>query len=101
MQHDLTLESLISFAELARRLPRRRRGRPVHRSTIHRWRDPGLRQIQLEAVLIGGVWCTSREAFARFCSRLTKAANGTPPRLSLRRERDDAAVDRELAREGL
>lgn len=101
MHHDLTLEKLIPFAELARGLQRRRRGRPAHRSTIHRWRDPGLRGIQLEAVLVGGVWCTSEEAFSRFCDRLTQSAQGASPRISMRRDRDDAAVERDLRREGL
>lgn len=101
MHHDLTLETLIPFAELARGLTRRRRGRPAHRSTIHRWHYPGLRGIQLEAVLVGGVWCTSQEAFTRFCDRLTESADGTAPRISLRRDRDDAAVERDLRREGL
>jgi hypothetical protein len=63
-------EELISFAQLAARLPRRRRGRPVHVSTISRWRNPGLRGIKLEAVRIGGTWATSMAAFHRFCSQL-------------------------------
>src|SRR5262245_57251435 len=74
---DPTTETLITFAALARGLPRRRRGKPVHTSTIYRWRHPGLRGVQLEAVRIGGAWTTSLEAFSRFCSRLTAEANGS------------------------
>ena len=40
---DVNLDELISLSQLARRLPRRRKGRPVAPSTIHRWRLPGIR----------------------------------------------------------
>jgi hypothetical protein len=40
-------------------LPRKRRDRPVHASTVHRWRHPGVNGVRLEAVRIGGSWCTS------------------------------------------
>lgn len=67
----LLSEKLITFTELARRLPRRRRGRPVHVSTIFRWRSPGVRGVKLEATRVGGSWATSWPAFERFCDRLT------------------------------
>ncbi|MEK6236566.1 MAG: DUF1580 domain-containing protein [Planctomycetales bacterium] len=44
----------------------------MHPSTIHRWRDPGLRGVRLEAIRIGGAWHTSMEAFQRFCEALTE-----------------------------
>ncbi|MCA9120193.1 MAG: DUF1580 domain-containing protein [Planctomycetaceae bacterium] len=72
MPIDIT-QKLVSFAELARALPRRRRNRPVHVSTIHRWRQRGVDGVRLEAIRIGGAWHTSWEAFARFCERLTIA----------------------------
>lgn len=71
MQIDPNCEHLITFKELAESLPRRRGDRPIHLSTIHRWRSRGLKGIRLEAIRIGGSWCTSREAFGRFASRLT------------------------------
>src|SRR5690606_18271260 len=78
MPIDITQETLITFAEVARALPRRRRGRPVHVSTIHRWRSPGLRGVHLEAMRVGGAWCTTWEAFARFSSQLTARDGGDP-----------------------
>jgi hypothetical protein len=70
---DVEQEKLVSFSQLAQSLPRRRSNRPVHVSTIHRWRKPGLRGVRLEAIRVGGSWHTTREAFARFCERLTAA----------------------------
>jgi len=71
MAVDVEHERLLSFAELAASLPARRRGRPVHVSTVHRWRTRGLDGIRLEAVRVGGIWATSWEAFARFCDALS------------------------------
>lgn len=72
-------EQLLTLSQLAKRLPRHRNDRPVHPSTCHRWRSPGVRGVRLECVRIGGVWHTSWEAFQRFCDRLTGLADGAPP----------------------
>lgn len=74
MPYEIMQERLLTFAELARSLPRRRGDRPVHVATIHRWRSRGLRRIRLEAIRVGGAWHTSREAFCRFVHRLTAQA---------------------------
>ena len=71
MPINVSNEHLITFAELAKSLPRRRGDRPVHLATIHRWRSRGLKGIRLEGVRVGGAWHTSREAFRRFTERLT------------------------------
>ncbi len=71
MTIDVIEENLISFRELAASLPSRRENRPIHISTLHRWRSRGVRGIKLEATRVGGAWCTSWEAFRRFCDRLT------------------------------
>lgn len=76
MPINLQNETLLSFAELAKTLPSRREGRPVHPSTIHRWRNTGLSGVKLEAVRVGGAWCTSWEAFSEFCAQLTAAETG-------------------------
>ena len=103
MAIDVRNEQLITFSELARSLPRRRDNRPVNVSTIHRWRSRGLDGgIRLEAVRVGGAWCTSWEAFHRFCDRLTTVresreravAFSSPNRESHR------AADRQLQSEG-
>ena len=83
MAIDITKEQLITFAGLAKSLPRRRGDRPVHLATIHRWRSRGLKGIRLEGVRVGGAWHTSREAFRRFTERLTALVTSeevSPPR---------------------
>src|SRR4051794_19285071 len=75
---DVNAEQLITFSQLARRLPRKRRDRPVHVSTVHRWRHPGVNGVRLEAVRVGGCWCTSLEAFGRFTVELTRKAEEQP-----------------------
>ena len=103
MPIDVRNEKIITFHELARSLPRRRGNRPVHVSTVHRWRTRGLSGVRLEAVRVGGCWCTSWEAFRRFCDRLTAAHSSqgkedavaaTSPRKSHRQ------ADRVLEQEG-
>jgi hypothetical protein len=74
MSIEVDKERLITFAQLAKALPPRRGGRPVHPSTICRWRHPGLAGVRLEAVRVGGAWHTTWEAFARFCDQLTSLA---------------------------
>lgn len=69
----LLSENLITLSEAAALLPRRRRGRPTHPSTLFRWAGQGLRGVRLEIVQVGGTRCTSREALARFFSRLSGA----------------------------
>src|SRR5262249_44551077 len=69
---DVNHEHLVTLAQLAKRLPRRRQDRPVHPATVHRWRNPGVRGIRLECVRIGGIWMSTLEAFQRWCQRLTE-----------------------------
>ncbi len=70
---DLLDDSLISFREAASRLPARRKGRPAHVGTLHRWRARGLRGIRLPARRVGGVWMTSNAALVWFVEQLTSA----------------------------
>lgn len=74
MAINVAEEDLITFTELAKALPCRRAGRPVHVSTIHRWRSRGIKGLRLEAVRVGGAWHTSWAAFARFSAELTVLA---------------------------
>jgi hypothetical protein len=99
---DVDQEQLVSFSELARSLPRRRENRPVHVSTIHRWRSSGLRGVRLEAIRVGGAWHTTREAFARFCERLTAAEtdDGASAVTTSVRRRAHEVADVELSSEG-
>jgi hypothetical protein len=69
---DLSTETLKSLSEAAKLLPRRRRGKRPHPSTLHRWATNGLRGEKLEVLRVGGTICTSEQALCRFFERLTK-----------------------------
>src|SRR4051794_36659981 len=68
---DTTSESLLTLTQAADVLPRRRKGRKTHVSTLYRWATAGCRGVRLESVQIGATRCTSREALERFFQRLT------------------------------
>ena len=79
MTFNLDQESLITFRDLAKNLPLGKGGRPVSISTLHRWRIRGIAGgIKLEAIRVGGRWCTSRAAFDRFNARVTAAKSASP-----------------------
>ena len=80
-------EQKITLAQAAARLPRRRRGRRTHVSTLYRWTQTGCRGVRLEYVQIGATRCTSIEALQRFFDRLTQASDGRP-----RETREEAPV---------
>lgn len=69
---DILNEQVVTFIELARRLPCRRDGRPTHVETIRRWRVRGLKGVKLAAFRCGGTWATTLEAYQRFCESLTR-----------------------------
>ncbi len=104
---DPSTETLISLTEATKGLPRRRRGKKPHVSTLYRWSTAGCRGVVLETIQIGGTRCTSSEALARFFRRLTQDsgldASGpeTPLRQQRRRRREVAAAERQLDAEGL
>lgn len=93
---DVNVEHILTFAQLARRVPRRRRDRPVHVSTIHRWRDPGLHGVRLEAVRVGGGWVTSLEAYQRFVESLTMNAMDEAEEAQARNNDTNAEVEQQL-----
>lgn len=68
---DSTCESLLTLAQAAEELPRRRRGRKTHISTLYRWATAGCRGVVLETLQCGSTRCTSREALQRFFERLS------------------------------
>lgn len=70
---DTNTETVISLAEAASSLPRRRAGKRPHVTCIYRWTTSGCRGVVLESIQVGGTRCTSREALARFFRRLTSA----------------------------
>jgi hypothetical protein len=99
---DPTSESLLSLAEAASSLPRRRAGKKVHVSCAYRWTTAGCRGVVLESIQVGGTRCTSREAMARFFQRLSHgdAADLPPVRTPAQRERAATQASRDLERAG-
>jgi hypothetical protein len=108
---DITTESTLSLADACTLLPRGRNKSRPHLSTLVRWITSGVRTvggevIRLEAVRLGSKWVTSREALARFVSRLTPAldqgpAEGTKPRSPAARDRASRRAERALAKIGI
>jgi len=96
---DTTTERLVTLAEAAKLVP----GRPIHISTIHRWRLKGVRGIRLDTVMRGGIRFTSRDALERFFAESTAAADGLPTtvRTCAARAKAIAAAKKELAEAGI
>ena len=107
---DSATETLISLADAAGELPRRRRGRKTHVSTLFRWTTVGVRGTVLECIQVGGTRCTSREALQRFFERLSDSTpvgtdgirrSPVPLRRSVaQRQRQSAEAGRKLAELG-
>src|SRR5262245_12375645 len=103
-------ETILPPAEAARELPRRRRGRKPHVSTLYRWMTSGCRGVVLESIQVGGTRCTSREALQRFFERLSGPdltgpvgghADPVPAhRTAAQRQRDSTKAGRKLAELG-
>ena len=92
---DVVAETLLSMADVARLMPKRRRGRPCSLATIYRWSSPpGCRGIVLETAVIGGGRVTSREALQRFADALTLCAEGETPAPPPPAKKRQAAITR-------
>jgi len=89
-------ETLIGFAEAARKLPKSPSGRAVHAKTVARWAVNGLRGIRLESLCVGGRRVTSVEACRRFFEALTRAGGSTNPRQPASEETKRRLRDRGL-----
>jgi len=100
---DPNTEHLLSLADAAKSLPRRRAGKPVHISCAYRWSRSGCRGVVLETIQVGGTRCTSKEALARFFRRLTQgdAADTPKVRSVAQRERATAKAMKELEQAGV
>jgi hypothetical protein len=88
-------------------LPRRRRGRKIHVSTIFRWVERGIRGTRLEAMRVGGTLCTSEAALKRFFSALSaadplcSAANPAPSRTPAAASRAQRNAEKRLQAAGI
>lgn len=101
MPIDPTIEKPIPFDEVPRLnwIPRRRRGRKLHYSTVNRWFRRGVRGVHLEAIRTGGTLCTSEQALARFFQQLATKDESEPVKGG--DHRVSAATQRELEAHGL
>ena len=100
------LVRLRPFAELARSLAPSRAGKPVHPSTIARWRSPGVRRrdgsyISLQAIRLPSGWATTVEWVEEFIAAVTaeKSGQSAPPaaiRTPARRRREIERANRDL-----
>lgn len=102
MDIDLRKEELITLAEAAKLLPRRRLGKKCSVSCLHRWATRGLRGERLRVVQVGGVRCTSIEELDRFFAALSKpTSRHEEVASSSQRDHRDEGVKKELDRLGL
>lgn len=96
---DIRNEHLMSLRNAAISLP----GRP-HVSTLHRWRQRGVRGVKLETCLVGGKRFTSLEAIERFIAATTTSGS-TDDNLSVvapaTRRRAVEQAERELDQAGI
>ena len=84
---NLAVETLLSLAQAARKLPGGRAGKSLDPSTVWRWCTIGIRRdgqiVKLESARLGGRFVTSVEALQRFSDALgadfTNEAQSTPP----------------------
>ncbi len=91
---DIASETVVSFADAAKSLPRRRAGKKPSIATLYRWSTIGCRGVILETIQIGATRCTSLEALQRFFSALTNSPEPAPvaTRQKLRAVREAEAV---------
>lgn len=89
-------EKVLTFNAAAKMLPRRRRGKKTHVSTLYRWASRGIRNIRLETIQIGGTRCTSVEAIQRFFN----AISNSPPPVRQNDKKRIAEAEHELKKDG-
>ena len=108
MAFDPSVEFPIPLIQVSKLtwIPRRRRGRKLHISTVFRWVRPGVRGVRLECIRFGGTLCTSEPALKRFLAALSAndplcAPAAPPPPTPAARERAKRRAARELAQAGI
>jgi hypothetical protein len=102
MSIDLSVETVVNLTEACKLLPRGRRGRPVHVSTLVR----AIRKRDLRGAKRGKTWFTSAEALQEWVDRQTAASLiGSAAQASRRplavQSRSDRRADREAMERGL
>ena len=99
---DISSETLVSLTQATRHLPRRRKGKRPHASTLFRWAQKGCKGVRLETIQVGGTRCTSFEALQRFFEALTApTAPAAPTTTSRARQRSIAQAEADLDDAGI
>ncbi len=103
MSIDLATEQPIPLTDVPslKFIPRRRRGKKLHKSTPFRWANPGVHGERLEVIRVGNTLCTSVEALQRFFERLAKVEHTPPAGVRQRRERELARTEERLDEVGI
>ena len=89
-------EKLLTLGEAAAALN-------VHKNTLARWHQRGVRGVKLDTLMVGGQRYTSGEAIQRFADRTTAAADGKPTPARTTKQRDLAIkrAEDELSSHGI
>jgi hypothetical protein len=104
---DPLAPDLIPIREVPNLLPRRRRGRKLHHSTLWRWVTQGCgpSRARLAVVKIGSCVYTSKTALREFVARISESENppsATPSsRTTTERQRDHEKATEELTNQGI
>jgi hypothetical protein len=98
-------EQIVPLSHVPPLVPRLRRGRKIHVSTLFRWTTRGCRGVILESIQVGGTRCTSVEALQRFYEGLTQSSGcSSTPRICRppsHRRRESIAAAKELEALGI
>jgi hypothetical protein len=100
MKNALLNEALFVFSEITRKL-KSENGRPMHISTLARWRQAGIRGVRLEAIRLGGRWATSLEAVDRFITALAEVSANQISTPVFAKPKLLTSIGHELDKEGL
>jgi hypothetical protein len=93
--------TLYALADWPGKLPKRRGGRKVHMSTMHRWATVGCRGHILKTVSVGGTKCTSAAKLCEFFAALSsRPLPQSKPRTCRQRQRDIERAERECDSRG-
>ena len=64
---EFNKDKLVLLSEASAFLPMRNQ-KPVHSSTLHRWRSHGINGVKLHCFRIGAIWYTTKAAIEQFCN---------------------------------
>ena len=74
---EFNKDKLVLLSEASAFLPMRNQ-KPVHSSTLHRWRSHGINGVRLHCFRIGAIWYTTKAAIEQFCNPTQIVQQSTP-----------------------